>query len=596
MSFFSKKNKRPDLPKLDKENWRLIRRVWKKYIAPKWGWLAFAVVFMLIASGFDALLVRMLQPVFDEVFIDKNKMALGIIGMQILALYFVKGLAGYLQVLIMTKVGLNVIADMQNDAFKHIIRMDDAYFKKETTGDLISHFTADVLLIKDAMLNGLTTLVKDSSEVVFLIVLMFFKSFEMAAVMFVVFPIGMIPVVFCGRRIRKVTKKQQEVYGLLFNVLSQAFQGIKIVKSYCMESAEERHTDESVRKLNKLSMSMTKISALQSPLMEFFGGIAMAGTLGFGGYKIMQGAMSPGDFVVFLLAIVAAYKPMKNVANLHMRLQIGVAAMQRLYGVLDKKPTIVSAPDATELSVTQGRLSFENVTFSYDGEHDVLKNVSLTVEPHATVAVVGHSGSGKSTLINLVPRFYDANAGRVEIDGQDITRVTLQSLRKQVAYVSQEVVLFDATVADNIRYGTPDATDEQGRAAATAAAADGFIENLEHGYDTMVGERGGLLSGGQRQMISIARAMLKNAPVLLLDEATSALDSKSERVVQDSLDRLMKNRTTVVIAHRLSTIVNADKIVVMNDGQIVDVGTHEELLSREGIYATLYKIQFMKGE
>ena len=591
MAFFKKSK---DLPQLTKENMLMYKRVWNTYIADKWRWLILAVVLMLIAASFDALLVRQLKPIFDEVFIDKNRDVLGVIGLTILGLYFLKGVFTYSQVVVMTKLSVQVIADMQRDIFKRLIRMDDAFFHEHSTGEIITRFTSDVAIVKEAVLNSLTTFVKDSASVVFLVILMFFQSLEMACVVFFVFPLGVYPVVLCGRKMRKKTKRNQEATEGFFNQLTQDFKGIRIVKSYCTENSEFDALDRTIVKMNKLSFAMACLHALQSPLMEFFGGIAMATTLGYGGYQIMQGNMSPGNFMVFLLAIVAAYKPMKNVAGLHMRMQMGVASMQRLFSMLDIEPEIVDVPDAKELVVPEGKIEIENVCFSYDGEHPVLTDVSLTAEAGQTIALVGHSGSGKSTLISFLPRFYDPQKGRILIDGQDISQVTLESLRRHTAYVSQEVVLFNDTIRNNIRYGSPDATDGQVVEAAKAAAADGFIRQMENGYDTMLGEQGGGLSGGQRQMISIARAMLKNAPILLLDEATSALDSKSEKIVQDSLEVLMKGRTSIVIAHRLSTIVNADRIYVFNEGKIVDSGTHEELLSRDGIYAQLYKIQFMK--
>ncbi len=589
---FIKKNK--DLPALTKESMLMYRRVWKTYVASKWRWLILAVVLMLVAASFDALLVRQLKPIFDEVFIDKNRASLGTIGVTILVLYFLKGVFSYSQSVVMTKLSIRVIADMQRDIFKRLIRMDNAFFQEHSTGEIITRFTSDVAMVKDAVLNSLTTFVKDTASVVFLVVLMFFQSFEMACVVFFVFPVGIYPVVLCGRKMRKKTKRNQEANEGFFNLLTQSFKGIKIVKSYCTENKEFEELNNTIVKMNKLSFSMACLHALQSPLMEFFGGIAMAATLGYGGYQIMQGNMSPGNFMVFLLAIVAAYKPMKNVASLHMRMQMGVASMQRLFSMLDVEPLIKDVPGAKELVVSKGKIEIKDVTFSYDGERDVLQNVSLSVEPDQTVALVGHSGSGKSTLINFLPRFYDPDKGQILIDGQDITQVTLESLRKHTAYVSQEVILFNDTIKNNIRYGSPDATDEQVIEAAKAAAADPFIRQMENGYDTLLGEQGAGLSGGQRQMISIARAMLKNAPILLLDEATSALDSRSEKIVQDSLEVLMKGRTSIVIAHRLSTIVNADKICVFNEGKIVDCGTHQELLARDGIYAQLYKIQFMK--
>ncbi len=591
---FVKKNK--DLPALTKDSVRMYKRVWNTYIAQKWRWLVLAVLLMLIAASFDALLVRQLKPIFDEVFIDKNRASLGTIGLSILVLYFLKGVFSYSQSLVMTKLSIRVIADMQRDVFKRLMRMDIAFYQAHSTGEILTRFTSDVGMVKDAVLNSLTTFVKDSASVVFLVVLMFFQSFEMACVVFFVFPLGIYPVAVCGRKMRKKTKKNQEAGEDFFNLVTQSFKGIKIVKSYCTEDKEYEELDHMIVKMNKLSFSMACLHALQSPLMEFFGGIAMAATLGYGGYQIMQGNMSPGNFMVFLLAIVAAYKPMKNVAGLHMRMQMGVASMQRLFSMLDIEPTIKNAPDAKDLVVSKGRIEIRNVSFSYDGEREVLHDVSVTVEPDQTVALVGHSGSGKSTLINFMPRFYDPDRGRILIDGQDIRNVTLESLRRQTAYVSQDVILFNDTIKNNIRYGTPDATDEEVVAAAKAAAADTFIRQMENGYDTVLGEQGSGLSGGQRQMISIARAMLKNAPILLLDEATSALDSQSEKIVQDSLEVLMKGRTSLVIAHRLSTIINADRIYVFNEGRIDDSGTHEELLSHNGIYAQLYRIQFMKKD
>lgn len=591
---FVKKNK--DLPALTKDSVRMYKRVWNTYIAQKWRWLVLAVLLMLIAASFDALLVRQLKPIFDEVFIDKNRASLGTIGLSILVLYFLKGVFSYSQSLVMTKLSIRVIADMQRDVFKRLMRMDIAFYQAHSTGEILTRFTSDVGMVKDAVLNSLTTFVKDSASVVFLVVLMFFQSFEMACVVFFVFPLGIYPVAVCGRKMRKKTKKNQEAGEDFFNLVTQSFKGIKIVKSYCTEDKEYEELDHMIVKMNKLSFSMACLHALQSPLMEFFGGIAMAATLGYGGYQIMQGNMSPGNFMVFLLAIVAAYKPMKNVAGLHMRMQMGVASMQRLFSMLDIEPTIKNALDAKDLVVSKGRIEIRNVSFSYDGEREVLHDVSVTVEPDQTVALVGHSGSGKSTLINFMPRFYDPDRGRILIDGQDIRDVTLESLRRQTAYVSQDVILFNDTIKNNIRYGTPDATDEEVVAAAKAAAADTFIRQMDDGYDTVLGEQGSGLSGGQRQMISIARAMLKNAPILLLDEATSALDSQSEKIVQDSLEVLMKGRTSLVIAHRLSTIINADRIYVFNEGRIDDFGTHEELLSHNGIYAQLYRIQFMKKD
>ncbi|HBO59262.1 MAG TPA: ABC transporter permease, partial [Alphaproteobacteria bacterium] len=434
------------------------------------------------------------------------------------------------------------------------------------------------------------------ASVFFLVLLMFFQSFEMACVVFFVFPAAIWPIVIFGKKMRKKFKKSREVGEGFFDQITQTFKSIKIVKSYCTEQLEFDGVKKTIEVQNKLQFSMAVINALQHPLMEFVGGVGMAATLGYGGYKITAGTMTAGNFMVFLLAIVAAYKPMKNLATLHMTLQQGVVSMQRLFAMLDIVPSIRDKADAKPLEITTGRIDMNRLSFSYDGERPVLKNATVHCEPNQTVAFVGHSGSGKSTMINFIPRFYDPDAGEVLIDGQNVKDVTLESLRKQTAYVSQDVILFHDTIKNNIRYGTPDATDEQIVAAAKAAAAHDFIMGMEDGYDTVLGEQGSGLSGGQRQMISIARAMLKNAPILLLDEATAALDSKSESVVQNSLEQLMKNRTTVVIAHRLSTIINADRIYVFDEGEIVEQGTHAELVALDGVYAQMYRIQYRKAE
>lgn len=594
MAFFKKKNK--DLPALTKDNLMMYKRVWLTYVAPKWKLLALSIVLMLVASSFDALLVSQLKPVFDEVFLDKNRALLGRIGLIILGLYFLKGAFSYSQALVMTKLSIGVIRGMQFDVFKKLLAMDNKFYQKHTLGEILTRFGSDVATVQGAVLGSLTTFVRDSASVFFLVLLMFWQSFEMACVVFFVFPATIWPIVIFGKKMRQKFRKNREVDEKFFDQVTQTFKSIKIVKSYCTEDLEFENAKKTIYTQNKLQFSMAILNALQHPMTEFVGGVGMAATLAYGGYKITAGEMTAGNFMVFLLAIVAAYKPMKNLGTLHMTLQQGVVSMQRLFSMLDIVPDIRDKPGAEPLKITAGRIEMKNVSFSYDGEHPVVKNVTVTCEPNRTVAFVGHSGSGKSTMINFIPRFYDPDAGEVVIDGQNVRDVTLESLRKQTAYVSQDVILFKDTIKNNIRYGMPEATDEQIVAAAKAAAAHDFIMGTPDGYDTVLGEQGSGLSGGQRQMISIARAMLKNAPILLLDEATAALDSKSESVVQNSLERLMRNRTTIVIAHRLSTIINADRIYVFNEGEIVEQGTHAELVASDGVYAQMYRIQYRKSD
>ena len=596
MSFFKKKN-RKDLPALTKDSLLMYKRVWLTYVAPKWKMLALSVVLMLVASSFDALLVSQLKPVFDKVFIDKNREMLGRIGLIILGLYFLKGVFSYSQSLVMTKLSIGVIRGMQFDVFKKLLAMDNKFYQKHTLGEILTRFGSDVATVQGAVLGSLTTFVRDSASVFFLVLLMFWQSFEMACVVFFVFPAAIWPIIIFGKKMRLKFRKNREVDERFFDQVTQTFKSIKIVKSYCTEELEFENAKKTIYAQNKLQFSMAILNALQHPLTEFVGGVGMAATLAYGGYKITAGEMSAGNFMVFLLAIVAAYKPMKNLGTLHMTLQQGIVSMQRLFSMLDIVPEIRNKPDAKPLTVTAGRLEMNHIRFSYDdGGNPVLKDVSVVCEPNQTIAFVGHSGSGKSTMINFIPRFYDPDEGDVVIDGQNVKDVTLESLRQQTAYVSQDVILFKDSIKNNIRYGMPDATDEQVVAAAKAAAAHDFIMGTENGYDTVLGEQGSGLSGGQRQMISIARAMLKNAPILLLDEATAALDSKSESIVQNSLERLMTNRTTVVIAHRLSTIINADRIYVFNEGEIVEQGTHEELVALDGVYAQMYRIQYKKRD
>lgn len=581
MSFFKKKN-RKDLPALTKDSLLMYKRVWLTYVAPKWKMLALSVVLMLIASSFDALLVSQLKPVFDKVFIDKNREMLGRIGLIILGLYFLKGVFSYSQSLVMTKLSIGVIRGMQFDVFKKLLSMDNKFYQKHTLGEILTRFGSDVATVQGAVLGSLTTFVRDSASVFFLVLLMFWQSFEMACVVFFVFPAAIWPIIIFGKKMRLKFRKNREVDERFFDQVTQTFKSIKIVKSYCTEELEFENAKKTIYTQNKLQFSMAILNALQHPLTEFVGGVGMAATLAYGGYKITAGEMSAGNFMVFLLAIVAAYKPMKNLGTLHMTLQQGIVSMQRLFAMLDIVPEIRNKPDAKPLTVTAGRLEMNHIRFSYDGGNPVLKDVSVVCEPNQTIAFVGHSGSGKSTMINFIPRFYDPDEGDVVIDGQNVKDVTLESLRKQTAYVSQDVILFKDSIKNNIRYGMPDATDEQVVAAAKAAAAHDFIMGMEKGYQTEVNERGSSLSVGQKQLISFARALLNDPKILILDEATSSIDTHTELLIQKALDVLLKGRTSFVIAHRLSTIRSADCIMVIQDKNIAEKGTHEELIRLEG--------------
>ncbi len=581
--------------KKNKKSPVVLRNIWKKYVAPQWKMLVSSIVLMILAGGMDAFAVKMLEPVFNEVFIDKNKEILDIVALQILSIFFVKGFAHYFQSVTMTKIGIKIARDMQIDLYRHLMYMDVKFFSKKNSSDLLNHFIGDIAILRDAILNGVTTLFKDSFTVAFLIILMFYKNFEMALVMSMLWPIAFWPIIRFGKLVKSKTKRQQENIGGLFSSLIQSIQGIRMIKAYSMEENEISNIENSTEVISKLAFKITKQRELLSPLMEFFGGIAVAGTLTYGGWKIMNGQLTTGEFMVFLMAIIAAYKPLKSLARINTVVQTGVMAAERIHVLMSEKAEIAFDGKKPELKIKTGKISVENVSFCYD-EKEILKNISMLIEPNKTTAIVGASGSGKSTLINLLMRFYDVKSGAIKIDGQDIRDVNLHTLRDNIAFVSQDVVLFDTTIKNNILFGKPGATDAEVYQAAVNSAADSFIKNQSDGYETRLGERGTNLSGGQRQMISIARAMLKNAPILLLDEATSALDARSEKIVQTSLEKLMNGRTTVVIAHRLSTIINADKIVVFDNGKIIEEGTHDELLAKGGAYSKLYSIQYQTDD
>jgi subfamily B ATP-binding cassette protein MsbA len=582
------------LNNISPEALKKIKQLWLQYVLSQWKLLALSIIFMGFYAALNAWSVSLLKPVFDEGFLKKNEDILLLIAGQVIIAFGAKGFAQYAQSVTMTKLGANFTKQLQGDLYDKIIAQDLEFYHINNSGNLLVYFMNDLNMIRDVIINSVTTLVRDVCSIVFLIILMFWKSFDMAVAVFVLFPIGFYPIVYFGKKIKSIFHNQQNSFGNLYAILAQSFQGIKIVKSYNMEAAESEKIRGSANAIANIEVNLAKNNNILSPLMEFLGGVAAAGTLAYGGYRMMRGTLTAGDFVVFLIAIVAAYQPMKSLANLNSRVQMGIIAIDRIFTVMENKPKIVDKPEAKEFKARKGQIEVKNVKFSYVPGIEVLRSINLEVKEGEKVAIIGAAGSGKSTLINLMLRFYDVKDGSIKIDGEDIRDITIKSLRNNMAFVSQDVVLFDDTIKKNILMGRPDATSEEAIEAAKNAAAHNFIVNQNQGYDTVVGERGGNLSGGQKQMISIARAMLKNAPILLLDEATSSLDSKSERMVQEGLERLMYGRTSIVIAHRLSTIINSDKIYVLESGNIVESGTHKELLALNGYYANLYKLQFMQ--
>ena len=570
----------------------LVRRLTRDFISRHTGTIALAFACMGVGAGSTALRAWLMQPMLDRIFVGREASLLLVIAGAALVLAVVKGFADYGDTVLMSRVGQRVITDVQGALYARLIRADLAYFNANASGTLISRFTNDVVLLRNAAANVLAAIGKDAVTVIFLMALMFYQDWLLALLSCFAFPLAIRPIVQIGRRMRRVSANTQIEIGLLTTLLSQTFQGARHVKAYGMESYEESRAATLFERIFKLVDRANRTRSRASPMMEALGGAAVAVVIAYGGWQVIDNSRTPGAFFSFITALLLAYQPLKSLANLNASLQEGLAAAQRVFEVLDVEPDIRDIPGARPLRIAGGEIRFDTVRFSYQPHAVALDDISLTVPAGSTVALVGPSGAGKSTVLNLIPRFYDVSTGSIAIDGQDVRSVTLSSLRAALALVAQEASLFDDTVRANIAYGRLTATDAEIAAAAAAAGADRFIAELPQGYDTLVGEHGTRLSGGQRQRLAIARAMLKDAPILLLDEATSALDNESERQVQAALRRLMQGRTTLVIAHRLTTIVGADLICVMDRGRIVESGKHAQLLARGGLYARLYETQF----
>ena len=574
---------------------KLVSRI-LAYARPYRGRLIVGFISMLLVAVSTAATAKLMKPVINDIFISKRADLVLPITAAIITIFFTKGLFTYIESVNLAFVGNRIMTDIQNKLFGHLIFADMSFYHAVQTGDLVSRFNSDVGKLNSAVTGTLSNIGKDFFTLIFFIYVMFDEDWQLSCVVFFILPLALFPLIKIGRSMRKVSKKIQEKTADVTILITQAFQGIRLIKSYCLEKYEIEKIAQALGLMFERTLKGVKTKAASHPIMEFLGGCAVAAVIFYGGSQVISGTQTPGAFFAFITALLMSYEPLKRLTNLNANLQEQLAAAERVFALMDRKPVIVESQKARNIEVKKGTISFDHVTFSYEEGHVVLNDICLDIPSGKKVALVGPSGGGKSTLMNMILRFYDPNKGSILIDGHKLEDFTTESLRHNIALVSQEVVLFDDTIRANIAYGNPQATEAEIITAAQSAAAHEFIMGLPQGYDTYVGEQGLRLSGGQRQRISIARAFLKNAPILCMDEPTSALDSESEKVIQDALKRLMKGRTNLIIAHRLATIRDADEIIVLEDGQITAQGPHAQLLLKSKKYKELCRLQFQEAQ
>ena len=554
-----------------------------------------AMLCMLVVGTSTSALAFLVKPALDGIFLKKDAQMLIWIPLVVIFIYLAKGLCSYGQMVLMNYIGLRVVADLRGSLYRQIQKQSLSFFTRHPTGILMSRITNDAGTLQGAVSDAVTTMFKDTFTLIGLIFVIFYRDWKLAVIAILIFPLIIYPIAKFGKKMRSVATRTQITMGALTTLLHETISGTRIVKAFGMEEYENKRFSEENERFFKLNIKAVSINAAASPFMEFLGGIGIAAIILYGGFQVIEGGATPGTFFSFLTALIMLYEPVKRLTNMNNTIQQGIAGAQRVFSIIDMEPEIGDRPDAVALPKIARSIDIENVSFAYE-ETPVLKDIHLSIRAGEVVAFVGMSGGGKTTLVNLIPRFYDVAEGRIAIDGQDVRDVTVESLRGQIAMVTQQTILFNDTVRNNIAYGDIQRSEEEIVGAARAAHAHDFIMQLPQGYDTIIGEAGTKLSGGERQRISIARAILKDAPILILDEATSSLDTEAEIEVQKALDNLMAGRTTLIIAHRLSTIRNADRIIVLVNGRIVEEGNHEFLLAKRGEYYKLYCMQFTEDE
>ncbi|MBN8548702.1 MAG: ATP-binding cassette domain-containing protein [Deltaproteobacteria bacterium] len=574
------------------------------YLKPYKVQFSFALLCMIFYGASDGAVPFLVKSVLDGVFTEKDASLLKLLPIALVLFAIIRAITDFGQQYLMARVGHWIVRDIRNDFNSHVLKLSPDFFIANSGAQLVSGITSDVVLIRGLLTDTVAAVLRDAIRVVALLISAFYLDPTLALIAFVVFPIGIWPVYRFGRKLRKLSMKGQHAIGSLSAMMSESMVGNRVVKIFGREDFERRRFERENQDLTNTFIRSEKVRAISGPINEVLASFAISGVILYGGYSVLSGVRSQGDFIAFLISVFLLYDPFKKLSRVNGTIQQGLAGAQRIFDVLDTKPRIQD-PLVPQRLGDSNKIEFEEVFFSYrpidsgtsrSDEPQALADITLSIEEGSKVALVGFSGAGKSTLVDLIPRYMDPQQGVIRIGGVDISSVRLADLRARIAMVGQHTFLFNDTVSNNIAYGNPAATQEEIVKAAQAAYADTFIRALPQGYDTKLGEGGLTLSGGERQRLAIARALLKNAPILILDEATASLDNRSEREVQSALESLEKGRTSIVIAHRLSTVRDADCVVVLSDGRIVEMGTHDELLKRNGAYAKLHALQFAPKE
>ncbi len=574
----------------------IIKRLFKDYTIKHVNKILTAIIFSILIAASTSAIAYLLDPAIEKIFINQDETLMYLIPLAIIIVFFTKGMSMYFAKAIMTRVAHELKADVQKDMMRSFVSSDTKFINKAHTGKFISNLTVDVSLIVNLISTALLNLIKDSLTLIGLIFVMFYQNWKLSLVAIIMIPLATIVARSLGKRMTKATRQTMESSATFTTRLVEIFKNHKLIKSFQNEKFENERSSKDIQSLKEKGIKMAIIFIRNTPIMETLTGIMIAALIFYSGILIKNNELEINNFFSFLAAMMLAYQPVRALAGLNIAINQGISAAGRILPIIDKENEIKENPNLPNLNIKEANIIFENVNFSYEkNEKKVLSETNLDIKGGKMTALVGLSGAGKSTILNLIPRFYDAQTGEIMVDDQSIYEVNLFSLRKNISLVSQETTLFDDTIRNNITYAKLNATDEEISSAAKDSFADDFIQKLPNKYDTVIGENGVRLSGGEKQRLSIARAMLKKSPIILLDEATSSLDSDTETKIQNAVKLLTKNKTTIVIAHRLSTILNAHKIYVVDNGKILENGTHEDLLIKSKIYKNFYEKQLKEN-